>query len=724
MNQADTVLTHSSFMKAARAHYKMRGGKLIGIVAGGLFLLLIGLIAQSRMKLIPSMTPHLTMMAVLFVLALMLILIAYAVVHRATLLWKRAHDGVLGTRLQSRIIMMFSAIAILPTLVVASFSILFFNIGIKTWFDTQVSKSLENSVSIARAYIEEHKGAIRNDAVSVAQALHEQVTLAMTNPASFTEALNQKSEEHYLSEAIVMDRTRVIARTDLSFSLIFERLPESVIARADAGDVAVFGDDQEKIQGVIKLSSAPDLYLMVVRVVDAQVLEHMKTAMEQVNEYHELQGQLSYLQEQFLIVFVLMALLVLLASLWAGMLLAVRLIEPLRALMSATERVRAGDYAIKVPEGRLDDEIGNLGRTFNKMTGQLQEQRHDLMEANRLADDRRRFTEAVFAGVSAGVIALDENEKITLHNRTALELLGVSELMVNAPIEDIMPDVAPLMRAVKAKPEKLASADVAILQREMKRTLHVRVTAERLGEAIEGYIVTFDDITPLVAAQRSAAWADVARRIAHEIKNPLTPITLSAERLRKKFAPSEGSEERESFDKYLDTIARHTKDIGRMVEEFVTYARLPMSVFAMENLVSIIRKTVFSAQTTSPDIKYTLDMPNSAVLLMCDEAQLGQTLLNLLKNAAEALESSPTKEIRIALTASEASIVLVVEDSGPGFPADKISSLTEPYVTTRAKGTGLGLAIVKRTIEEHKGTLNLANRDGGGAVVTIVFPKN
>ena len=495
------------------------------------------------------------------------------------------------------------------------------------------------------------------------------------------------------------------------------------MARADAGEIAVFGDDEEKIQAVIKISNEPDLYLMAVRVVDAQVLDHMQAALNTVNEYHDLQAELSRLQEQFLIVFVLMALLVLLASLWAGMLLAVRLIEPLRALMSATERVRAGDYAIKVPEGRLDDEIGNLGRTFNKMTGQLQEQRHDLMEANRLADDRRRFTEAVFAGVSAGVIALDENEKVTLHNRTALELLGSSELPVGTLIADIMPDVAPLMRAVKAKPDKLASADVAILQREMKRTLHVRVTAERLGEEIEGYIVTFDDITPLVAAQRSAAWADVARRIAHEIKNPLTPITLSAERLRKKFAPGEGSEERESFDKYLDTISRHTKDIGRMVEEFVTYARLPMSVFAQENLVSIVRKTVFSAQTANPDITYVQDLPNTPLVIMCDEAQLGQALLNLLKNAAEAMEASSKKEIRVTLTTSDASITLVVEDSGPGFPADKIESLTEPYVTTRAKGTGLGLAIVKRTIEEHKGTLALSNREDGGARVTIVLPK-
>ena len=312
---------------------------------------------------------------------------------------------------------------------------------------------------------------------------------------------------------------------------------------------------------------------------------------------------------------------------------------------------------------------------------------------------------------------------MTLHNRTALELLGRSDSVIHLPITEILPDIAPLMRAAEKKPERLASADVVILHSDLRRTLHVQVTAERLGDAIEGYIVTFDDITALVAAQRSAAWADVARRIAHEIKNPLTPITLSAERLRKKFGPDAASEERESYDRYLDTIARHTRDIGRMVEEFVTYARLPTSVYAVENLVSIIRKAVFSEQTAHPDITYVQRLPGTPVPLLCDEAQLGQALLNLLKNAAEALEISANREITIALTEDSSSVTLTVSDNGPGFPADKIGNLTEPYVTTRPKGTGLGLAIVKRTVEEHKGTLTLSNREGGGACVTVVFAR-
>jgi len=278
-------------------------------------------------------------------------------------------------------------------------------------------------VVVATAYIEEHKDAIRTDALGLSEALLASGASSLNNPATLSEFLSRRAAERSLSEAIVFDRQRVLARTELSFSLTFERLPEEVLSRADDGQVRNFRRDQNKIQAVIKISRLPSLYLMVARVVDPKVLQHMQAARETVNEYHKLEGDLATLQKQFFVVFVLIAMIILLASLWAGILLAVRLIEPLRALMAATEHVRGGDYAIRVPEGRADDEIANLGRTFNRMIGQLESQRRDLIEANRIADERRRFTEAVLLGVSAGIIALDGEQRITLHNRTALELL-------------------------------------------------------------------------------------------------------------------------------------------------------------------------------------------------------------------------------------------------------------------------------------------------------------
>jgi two-component system nitrogen regulation sensor histidine kinase NtrY len=716
------ALPPSSFMKAPRAHYRMRGGKVVGMAMLLLFAGLVALVLKADTAYFGDVSPKRTVMLVLFDLLLMLVLMAYAVQHRARKLWHRAHDGVLGTRLQTRIIIMFSGIAIVPTLIVATFSILFFNVGIKSWFDHQVSAALEDSVVVATAYISEHKDSIRTAAQSMSDAIHGQDSSIINNPALFADFLSASTAQRNLSEAVVFDRTRVLARTLLSFSLTFERLPEEILSRADDGQVAIFGDDQDKIQAVVKIATGPDLYLMVARVVDPKVLEHMQAARETVTEYHKLQDDLAALQKQFFVVFVLVALIILLASLWAGILLAVRLIEPLRALMLATEHVRGGDYSIRVPEGRADDEIANLGRTFNRMTGQLESQRRDLIDANRLADERRRFTEAVLLGVSAGVIALDENRRITLHNRRALELLGRESLESGTAIETILPEAMQLVSDVQKKPERSADADISIQHGERRVILHAQVTAEQFGTAIEGYIVTFDDITALVSAQRSAAWADVARRIAHEIKNPLTPITLSAERLKKKFAPTEGSEEREGFDKYIETISRHTRDIGKMVEEFVAYARMPQSVFREENLVGIVRKAVFSAQTTNADTKYVQQLPEGEVLLSCDESQLGRIILNLLKNSAEAMEGREHKQVAITLAATATHATLTIEDNGPGFPPDKINSLTEPYVTTRAKGTGLGLAIVKRSVEEHKGTLTLSNREDGGARVVITLP--
>ena len=712
-----------SFMKEPRAHYRLRGGKILAILVVIALVILLALVAQIDHGLLGDLSPQRTVKFVLFDLATLLVLIAYAVMHRATLLWRRAHDGHIGTRLQSRIIAMFSIIAIVPTLVVATFSILFFNVGIKSWFDNQVSVALEDSVIVATAYIEEHKDAIRSDAISMSESMRTLVPMAINNPTMFAHILSERSNEHNLSESIVFDRRGVIARTTLSFSLMFERLPDQVLARADSGQVAVFGDDQDKIQAVIKIAQRPDLYMLVVRVVDPKVLDHMQAARETVDEYHHLQQDLSHLQQQFFVVFVLVALIVLLASLWAGMLLAVRLIEPLRALMSATERVRGGDYSIKVPEGRADDEIANLGRTFNRMTGQLEAQRRDLMDANRLVDERRRFTEAVLSGVSAGIIAVNTKQHITLHNRTARELLGHTTSMVQKPITDILPQIADLLHIAEKKPERIASADISVMRGEQRIMLHVQITAERFGDAIEGYIVTFDDITALVAAQRSAAWADVAQRIAHEIKNPLTPITLSTERLRKKFGP-EITSDRDAYDRYLDTISRHVRDIGRMVEEFVGFARMPVAKISEEDVVALIRKSIFSQQTVHGDITYHTTLPDHAVPMLCDEAQLGQAILNLLKNAAEALEGRAEKTITITLNETKHTITITLEDNGPGFPPEHMARLTEPYVTTRVKGTGLGLAIVKRTIEEHKGNLTLSNRPAGGACVTLTFPKS
>ncbi|PZP83663.1 MAG: hypothetical protein DI582_10600, partial [Azospirillum brasilense] len=402
-------------------------GSVMAVCAVLLIAMLAGLMVEINNQAEAGMTPQNSIVLMLVILASMLVLMALVVIRRATKLWQQARDGLIGTRLQSRIIVMFCVMAILPTLIVSIFSAVFFNFGVQAWFDTRVSNALEDSVKVAAAYLDEHKSAIRADAVGLGQSVQRNITVAYGNPAAFRNYLTRESTSRNLSEAVVFDRDRVIARTALSFSLIFERLPEVVMDRADQGHAVIFGEDDDKIQAVVKINSVPELYLMVGRVVDPTVMEHMNAARTTVLQYRQLKNDITSIQKQFFAVFVLVALLILLASIWAGMMLAVRLIGPIAQLMMATERVRAGDYSIKVPEGRADDEIANLARTFNRMTGQLEAQRRDLMEVNRQLDERRRFTEAVLSGVSAGIVAIDSEHRITLYNRTARELLFVPE---------------------------------------------------------------------------------------------------------------------------------------------------------------------------------------------------------------------------------------------------------------------------------------------------------
>lgn len=661
-----------------------------------------------------------------------LVTLAIYVVRRAYQLWHAARLGLLGTRLQTRIIATFAMVTIVPTLIVTLFAALFFNFGVKAWFDNRVAVSLQESVMLAQAYLDEHRNTMRQEAQGMVNDLSHDLPMLESNPQSFDRALNAQANLRNLSEAIVFTPTRVLARTALSFSLTFERLPDVVLERANEGNIVVLGSDNEdKIRAVIKFPGLSDIYLMIGRVVDSAVINHMKQSRSTMEEYSTLKHDIRSLQLQFILAFILLALLLLLASVWAGMAIALRVVGPVSMLIAAADRVRSGDYSIRVPEGREDDEIASLGRSFNRMTMQLDTQRRDLTDANRLLDERRRLTEAVFSGVSAGIIALNPEKKVTLHNRTALKLLGKAEdeSLQESEITLLLPALSELLQLAEKNPKKITARDIVINRAEIHATLHVRITVEQYKDRIEGFIITLDDITTLVSAQRSAAWADVARRVAHEIKNPLTPITLSAERLRKKFS-EEITSDKEAYSKYLDTIARHVKDIGNMVEEFVTFARMPAAQFSTVSMTQLVKKSIFSEQTVHPEIRYKTELSKEDILMHCDERQIGQILLNLLKNAAESIETRtqisawPHGEITLILSESDNTITVEIRDNGIGFPEDKLPLLTEPYVTTRAKGTGLGLAIVKKSMEEHHGTLQLANDKNGGAVVTMQFPKS
>jgi two-component system nitrogen regulation sensor histidine kinase NtrY len=409
-------------------------------------------------------------------------------------------------------------------------------------------------------------------------------------------------------------------------------------------------------------------------------------------------------------------------------LFATRLTAPIGGLMAAAEKVRGGDLGARVEEGPPNDELGQLARSFNRMTIQIEQQRSELIAANEELDRRRRLTDAVLAGVSAGVLSVDGVGIITRSNRSALDLLALPEDgVLGRQLIDVMPEVAPLVAQAAERPDRLTQGQIEIVHRGIRRILLVRISAA----SDSGSVVTFDDVTELMSAQRMAAWGDVARRIAHEIKNPLTPIQLSAERLRRRYL-KQIKEDPETFSTCTDTIIRQVGDIGRMVDEFSSFARMPRPTVQPEDAKELCQQALFLQRSANADLRYHASLPDHPVPLTCDRRQVGQVLTNILKNAAEAIEgrdvhggqSLPPGEISLTLKDDGASVRVIVEDNGKGLPKEGRDRLTEPYMTTRSKGTGLGLAIVKKIMEDHGGQLLLEDREGGGARISLVFRRD
>jgi two-component system nitrogen regulation sensor histidine kinase NtrY len=429
--------------------------------------------------------------------------------------------------------------------------------------------------------------------------------------------------------------------------------------------------------------------------------------------------------------FVVLALLMLMIAVFVGIWFASRLIAPISDLVRASERIRGGDLGVRVHEGEGDDEITVLSRTFNRMTNQLQSQRNELIDANIQLDQRRRFTEAVLEGVLVGVIGLNARGEVDLSNRAAFSMLEETEQAFKGTrLVETVPELTELLSEAEENPDQFVQQQINILREGRPKNLLVRISSERVGGEIAGFVVTFDDITELVAAQRTAAWADVARRIAHEIKNPLTPIQLSAERLKRKYR-KEIQTDPEVFAHCTDTIIRQVGDIRRMVDEFSGFARMPAPTFREENIAEIARQTLLFLEVSWPDIDFIWHGGDQAIMLNCDGRQVAQALTNIIKNAAESVqgrkcgegEPLPRGRIDLTLTEDTASTVICVEDNGLGLPREHRARLTEPYVTTREKGTGLGLAIVKKIMSDHGGELLLDDRPLGGVRVRLVFSR-
>lgn len=683
-----------------------------------------------------SLTPDpMTVVIFLAVDIVLVLALAIVVTRRLIQVWGEGRRGGAGSRLHFRLVMLFGLVALVPAALMAVFSVLYFSIALESWFNPRVKTAIMESRAVASAYLKEHQALLVSDAVTLAEQINSEAARIAISPEPLLQILRQQGSQKGFSELVIFQGNgRLIARSGFSYSMQFSQMPLAAIERARRGEVVMLtSESEDRVRALVGLSGIPDGFLYIGRFVDPKVIGHMQRTNDAALEYEKAEGRRSGIEISFSAIFAVVTLLLFLAAIWVGLALANQLVRPIAALIEAADKVRGGNLEAKVDETVAGRELGSLARAFNRMTSQLDSQRRELVETNQALDERRRFTETVLAGVSAGVIGLDSDGCINLPNRPAGDLLGCDlEQALGKPLSDVVPEMADLLAQSQRRPERISQAEIRLDVVGATRTFLVRVAVERLAEKIEGYVVTFDDISELLSAQRKAAWADVARRIAHEIKNPLTPIQLSAERLKRKYL-KEIQTEPEIFSTCVETIVRQVGDIGRMVDEFSDFARMPAPVVREENLAEILGQAVFLQRQGHPSIQYDLRLPKGSETKLpfpCDGRQVNRALINLLKNAAESIDGrdgEPLDPGRITVEAGReggnGALVITVSDNGKGLPKEERHRLTEPYVTTRAKGTGLGLAIVKKIMEDHGGELRLEDgEDGQGARAVLIFP--
>lgn len=655
-----------------------------------------------------------------------------------TLLLQR-RERASGTRLHLRLAGVFAAVALMPTVLVAIFATTTLGIGLENLFSDRIGSVVRNSLSTAEAYQREHRTGIQRDIYGMSGDLQRAAQTGIS-PQQLNELVKQQAFLRELPGAYVFNVDKeIIARGEFSYLFHFFPPSDQQMSRARQGEVVLIEDpSNNQIRALVFLPNYFDAFLYITRNVQGDVLRLLDETRGTVQFYDQLERERGSVLVEYALLYLGFALFVILAAILLGLWFAERLAKPVGRLAGAAELVGAGNLDVRVKEERGDDEIAMLSREFNRMTGQLKGQRNALISARDETERRKTFIEAVLGGVTAGVIGLDNNGHIDLINDAAADMLDTDpEASFGEPLSRIAPGFIQLRDEALAAPSAVARGEVRNLVRGENREYLARVAPRSPDNLDEGFVLTFDDMTALASAQRMAAWGDVARRIAHEIKNPLTPIQLSADRMRRKLAKTMG-DEAEGFENYLEVITRQTGDIRRMVDEFSKFARMPEPALAEHDFCALLKDAVLLQREARLDIEYELSLPDQPSAIQADRGLIHQVLTNLLQNAADAIDgrrerdadASPENRIRVELQEGIRNWRLHISDSGIGLPEENRDRLTDPYVTTRAKGTGLGLAIVSKILEQHGGELTLGNasepgQEHGldGARVTVRLPK-
>ena len=658
---------------------------------------------------------------------LAVIIVGGFVIRQILRLWTERRQKMAGYQLHWRLALLFGGVAALPAVITTAFALFVVDCSLRGWFADRISTAVTGSVQVADAYFEEHSSSIRSDVLTIANDVNREAFKLLDDPNMLNRYLTNQTVLRNLSEAIILDGTgQVVAKSRFAFAVTFTRIADDWLEQARNGEVVILrGDEANKLRAAVKLNSFVDAYLFVGRFIDRSVLDAVDNTRLAAVDYQQLGIRQLDLQVSFAFVFGLILVLLLITALWIGLNLATAIVEPLGSVISVAEQVRGGNLSERVPAGLEVDEIARLGISFNNMLDELNKSREQLVQANKQIDRRREFTEAVLGGVSSGVIGLDSDHKVTLPNQTSRQLLGLSDTdMIGKRLEDVVPEFAGLVAAGTSRRRKFAEDQIILTRAGRRLTLRARIASEKVDGRVIGYVVTFDDVTDLLTAQRKAAWSDVARRIAHEIKNPLTPIQLAADRLRRKYQPND-QQASAQFSEYLSIIGRQVDDIGRMVDEFSAFARMPQPVMKPLALRDLALGQVGLYEAQKVSFITDLDADAAGGMVLGDAGLLRQALTNIIQNALDSLveSSGSAPEIRLVMTVNDGFVCLGVSDNGPGFPDMDRAQLLEPYVTNREKGTGLGLAIVSKIVQDHAGELELLDTDNGGACVMIRLPQ-
>ena len=664
-----------------------------------------------------------------------LFILSIFVFRRIINLFRERKRRLAGYQLHLRLAILFSIISVLPSLIVMGFAIFVLDYSLRGWFNDRISTAVEESVTIANSYLEEHKRSVSGQLLAMANDINREAPNLIGNRKRFDLFLTNQAGVRNMTEALVVDSTgRVLANSKYAYAITFSNLDDDFYNKAKQGEVAIADTENDnRIRAGLRLNQFVDAYLLVGRFVDPTVLAAVDRTQFAASTYQLLDIHQLDLQVSFAVMFGMVSLLLLLGSVWLGLNFANAIVTPISSIISVADKVRSGDHAIRVGILKDSGEIGELAASFDKMLDEMNKNRQELVEANIQLDKRREFTEAVLAGVSSGVIGIDDNQIITLPNLAAQVMLNLTpHQVIGKKLVDVVPEFSDVLNRAANLGQRAPEVNIDINRDNIQLTLLARVTRETVAGRLVGYVVTFDNVSDLMDAQRKAAWADIARRIAHEIRNPLTPIQLAAERLSSKFTISD-AKEHASFASNVEMIIRQVDDIRRLVDEFSAFARMPAPNIEPHDLMEIVNSQIMLFQGSDSTITFEKDFQSlKSIQIACDDGMIRQAITNLFQNAVDAMTEANTKDkkLMVSVLKTENEVEVRVTDNGPGLPKHGRKELTNPYVTNRSKGTGLGLAIVNKIMEDHSGKLHLASTDDpdmqgpegyDGAIVILRF---